>query len=445
MLANGPSVRGKQVTLPIDTSIAIRGLLAQTRLVEAVRDAPASEPETDYLEWKSAADIKQKKWWYEASRHILGFSNRESGLARTWFEGTAYLLFGVEPGALTGTRVCDPADIDKWVKDYTGDDPESPRWSFDYVTVAGHAILIFTVEAPHPGESIRTLRKSWSPPGGSSVSAGEIYIRKRGRTERADPGDISMLVRRVGAGQPQLKLAVVANPDDEAEAVDDSSEAIERWVAPRRQALLSGIRRPAMGPYSFSTEPRSEPSFVEEVETWANSARRGLASEARRELVTEGVGDVRFRVENPTDDNFEQVIVEVTFEDPDVEAYWVGGDVTGPPIGRKPDAWESSMLGAVLYPTVFDNFTPAASRPRPTIRRDKAGRCVVESVPVDIRPNSEKTLPAVAIVVPARLAGAQMTATWRVTAAGLKGDQRGEVVVRVRAEAIPVDRVLKAD
>jgi hypothetical protein len=433
------------MTLPVDTSIAIRGLLAQTRLIEAVRDAPASEPETDYLEWKSAADISEKRWWYEASRHVLGFSNREPSLARTWFEGTAYLLFGVEPGVITGTRACDPADIDKWVKDYTGDDPESPRWSFDYVTVAGRAVLIFTVEAPHAGESIHTLRKAWSPQGGSSVSAGEIYIRKRGRTERADPGDVSMLVRRAGAGQPQLKLVVVANADDVAEAVDDSTEAIERWVAPRRQALLTGIRPPAMGPYSFSTETRTESSFIQEVESWANSARLGLASEARRELVTEGIGGVRFRVENPSDDNFDQVIVEITFEDPYVEAYWVRADVAGPPIWRKPHAWESSMLGSSLYPTNFDNITPLASRPRPTIRRDKAGRCVVESVPVDIRPNSEKTLPAVTLIVPARLAGAELTVTWRVTAAGLKGDQRGEAAVNVRAEAIPIDRILKAD
>jgi hypothetical protein len=433
-----------QVTLPIDISVAIRGLLAQTRLIEAVRDAPASEPETDYLEWKSAADISEKKWWYEASRHVLGFSNREPGLARTWFEGTGYLLFGVEPGALTGTRVCDPADIDKWVTDYTGDDPESPRWSFDYVTVAGHAVLIFTVEAPHPGESIHTLRKTWSTQGGSSASAGEIYVRKRGRTERADPGDISMLVRRAGAGQPHLRLAVIANTDDEAEAVDDSPEAIERWVAPRRRALLSGIRQVETGPYSFSTEVRTEGEFVHEVEAWANSARQGLAAEARRELVGEGIGDVRFRVENPSDDNFEQVIVEVIFEDPYVEAYWVAADVAGSVIEPKPDAWGSSQFVHGIYPTIFDDLT-AASRPRPTIRRDKAGRCVVESVPVDIRPNSEKTLPAVTLIVPARLAGTALAVRWRVTAAGLRGDQRGEAAVKVRAEASPIDRVLKAE
>jgi len=52
------------------------------------------------------------------AKSILGFGNRSPSHATRYAEGCAYLLLGVEPGNLTGTKVHDPADVEQWLPRY---------------------------------------------------------------------------------------------------------------------------------------------------------------------------------------------------------------------------------------------------------------------------------------------------------------------------------------
>src|SRR4051794_22029323 len=89
------------VALALDTTRALRTLPELRALVEAVRDAPRSEPETDALEWKRGLDLASKaEDRFNLARHVLGMGNRTPVVASRTFEGCAYLLVGVEPGAV---------------------------------------------------------------------------------------------------------------------------------------------------------------------------------------------------------------------------------------------------------------------------------------------------------------------------------------------------------
>jgi hypothetical protein len=77
---------------------------------------------------------------FETVRHVLGFGNRTVLAAQSTFEGCAYLLAGVEPGNLVGTKVVDPADLDNQLSDYIA--PGQPRWSPHYVTVHGKSVMV---------------------------------------------------------------------------------------------------------------------------------------------------------------------------------------------------------------------------------------------------------------------------------------------------------------
>ena len=103
------------VPLNLDTSKPPRSLPRLEELVRAVRDSPASTQEQPFVEWKSEGDASEKKWRAELAQQVLGMANRDPDAAGAWFGGCAYVLLGVAPGELKGTRVHDSADIEKWL------------------------------------------------------------------------------------------------------------------------------------------------------------------------------------------------------------------------------------------------------------------------------------------------------------------------------------------
>ena len=72
------------MALSIDISRALRTRWELHRLVEAIRDAPAGEPETDWVEWKTVFDLDNDvAHRFETAKHILGFGNRQTGEPRS--------------------------------------------------------------------------------------------------------------------------------------------------------------------------------------------------------------------------------------------------------------------------------------------------------------------------------------------------------------------------
>lgn len=169
------------MSLNLDTSHAIRGPGARKALIEAILDAPSSEQETEWLEWKSSVALDQKAWQGEIATHVIGFANREPTRARQVVGGHAYLLLGAEPGNLNGVVVFDPADLESWIARYTGRS-EGPRWEPHYTSVDGKDVLVIEIDAPQAGDPIFALRKTFQDPGGNTIPDGTVFIRRHGKT-----------------------------------------------------------------------------------------------------------------------------------------------------------------------------------------------------------------------------------------------------------------------
>jgi hypothetical protein len=104
------------VTLDIDSSTPIRSLARYRELVIAVHEAPASEQETNSVEWKGEADLAEKRWQAQMGRQILGMANRDPEVADNMLGGCGYIVVGVSPGELLGTQVHDTAKIESWIR-----------------------------------------------------------------------------------------------------------------------------------------------------------------------------------------------------------------------------------------------------------------------------------------------------------------------------------------
>jgi hypothetical protein len=105
-------------------------------LIEAIADAPTQESEPEWLEWKSAVELSEKRWAAEIARHIIGFANRLPDKAARTAGGFAYLVLGVEPQNVCGVSAVDNADLEAAVASYTGRD--GPQRSPEYIEVGGH-------------------------------------------------------------------------------------------------------------------------------------------------------------------------------------------------------------------------------------------------------------------------------------------------------------------
>jgi len=150
------------VTLDVDLSRPIRSLAEQVALIKAVASASAAETEKDWIEWKSEVDLAELAWQSTVARHVLGFANRDPDLAASAAHGCSYVLLGVEPGRILGTKAYDPADIDQWVRAFLGTGRDSPVWRPEYIGVDGMTVLLVSIEPPAWGDPIHTLKKqSW--------------------------------------------------------------------------------------------------------------------------------------------------------------------------------------------------------------------------------------------------------------------------------------------
>jgi hypothetical protein len=108
------------MTLKLDSSRAVRTLDEKIALIEAIRDAPASEPELNWVEWKAAWSLTTTAHKFETSKHVLGFGNRSVEDALQWCEGCGYFLAGVEPQNLCGTAPIDPSPLTQALRRYVG-------------------------------------------------------------------------------------------------------------------------------------------------------------------------------------------------------------------------------------------------------------------------------------------------------------------------------------
>jgi hypothetical protein len=164
------------------------------QLVQFVLSEPAVK-ETDWLEWKSRADLGQRLWQARAARFILAAANRPRASAAGPHEGQAFLVLGVEPGQAHGTNTVDPAVVGQGLARYLG--TVGPAHSLEYVAVQGVTVAVVIVPPPSPGTRPYLARGTLSADR-PEIQDGRIYIRRSGISTEASAGEIDeMLAERV--------------------------------------------------------------------------------------------------------------------------------------------------------------------------------------------------------------------------------------------------------
>ncbi len=218
------------MTIEIDTSRSLRTHDQLVALVKAVESA-GIEDESRALEWKSGyAKLGDVESSFAISRAILGLANRPVDVAHAQFEGTGYVLVGVEPGQISGQVVPDSAELLNALRRYTGHG--RPLWDPRTVNVDGVSVLVVTVEPPRPGDRIALLNKSFQTTKGALVAEGTVFVRQPGATERASRADLEMLQDRLLSGT-EFDAAAARAESRNAELRDlvaDMVHAAGQWV-----------------------------------------------------------------------------------------------------------------------------------------------------------------------------------------------------------------------
>jgi Putative DNA-binding domain len=389
--------------------------------------------ETDYLEWKSGYDLSSRPGAAATSKHLIGFANRDSTLASRHAGGHGYLLLGVEPRNLVGIPTWDSADVENWLVRFIGADL---RYDIHYVTLDNKAVLFLTVDPPRQGDPIYCMEHTSTTPGGQTLPEGAIYVRRNGKTELAKPADVRRLTSRASSSEATLQLVMELDAS-ELEVLEPglvSESTLEAFVKQERERLYDALPEDSgfSGPPSFSdiNEPRSRNEYVDQVDWYLGR----LQTKWPRYVVFKYIEEERSKLTpiltNETDENFENVVVELTLPLPYPSVYAQADE----PVDRygsfdPPAPWGDGLSGRIgNLRSVLADRTPV-----PEIQERDKESCVLVFPAIHVRPRTSHRLQMLLVAPHPKLAGQTLTATWRATASNTRGDHHGEIELAIPA------------
>ncbi|WP_369256948.1 hypothetical protein [Geodermatophilus amargosae] len=452
------------MALNIDVHERLRRPADLMKLVEAVL-AGKDEDEADWIEWKSTLELTTLEGAFNIARQILGSANRFPEHAGRFMQGLGYVIVGAAPGSLDGVTPLDLAKLDAALEKYLGN--PGPTWGGTYVDVQGKTVLVVIVEAPRWGDPIYSLAKTFQPASGKGgASAGTIFMRRQARTRPAEPGDIQLLQDRLvrGQGQPQrLDLAVDWPADDAALLpLDLSDEAIEEWIALRREAVVAMEPPPEEetkdGPSrlqsvigkALSRDPRSREQYLEEVEAHLEECRSAVKEAVFSELLNQRVNLVALRVSNTTVRNLPDVELTLRIEaraaafEEERERQWRlpkpprAHGSPSPSFFGFPDAGLGSVPaipGLDLFPTVGLSDDPA------DVEIDNDSSVVITLQLGRLRPHGVKYATPF-VLLTAEDPDSTLTMNWTATSTRVDARQEGELTLQVSTDVLtPLDLI----
>jgi Putative DNA-binding domain len=304
------------VALPIDSSRPIRTRAEQVALVEAVRDAPASEQETNSLEWKGSLDLTSRRDLTKIVKTVVGFANRQPDEAARTFSGCAYLLVGIEPGVLAGVQAVDAAKLESGLTPYIG---PMIQWRPDYVEVDGKTVLVVAVEPPQAGDPLHAVRKSFSDGKGELLRDGDVFVRHQASTDPAKYGDIEALSRRAAISTGEdLDMSLRVLDGEPLARTDLREQTIEEFLYKQEHILLSSLPQGVGGTQSVSAftvvtgDYRSPTDYREEVNEYLFKLQEALLDVLPARSVMHDVGRVQLGIANDKDHSWTNVRVELS-------------------------------------------------------------------------------------------------------------------------------------
>lgn len=310
------------MALDLDTSRQLRSLSELADLVEAIATAPSTESEPDWVEWKSEADLTDRKWQARIAKLIAGFANRNPAVAKLQAGGCGYLVIGVEPGTVAGITPVDNAILHDGVSRYIG---TAPRWSPRYVAHTGQQVLVITIEPPEFGDRITSILREYTDQTGTSeCRAGDVPVRRSGKTVHASQADYDMLTERFAASQAQASSGLTVEAIETVVAIPVAwgTNETEMWLRQQRTTLLTPLQRrmdDSLDPLVSRallgvSDGRRPEQYVEEVESYLADAAALLPDMARAVALKNRTPGMRLAVVNQTEHNFAAVEVEVSLD-----------------------------------------------------------------------------------------------------------------------------------
>lgn len=434
-----------RVVLSIESIRRITGVSAYSGLVDAIERA-THEDEDEFIEWKSNLDLSVPHGAFHLARAILGFANRDPQIAFRRFDGCAYVVVGVEPGAHPGVTRIDPAQLTAKVDRYVGG-VNGPAWEPRYVDHSGVSVLVVTVEAPRAGDPGWPLRKAFN-----NAAEGTLFVRRKGSTNPASSDEVAMLFQRVAVAPPMpFQLVCRLLPDkplrtlDVATYLDHVRATIEQdanamrvaateTLAERERQRQTNAGRALVDPellaklmpsiqglgLSQSTPDRRtiadyELEVDQYVEDWSAWAESTWPADAWTLL-----DDVHIEVLNPTDTYLTGVRVELRFDDDRIICLDEKPDSSDPP--AKPRGFgepivtrsEFDRLANIAMLSPVDRmYVPLA--PSDTWIQDDG--TVVFAVG-NLHPRGDAVSDPIRIIVPSEIASTIISARGSATAEG---------------------------
>jgi len=476
----------RSMPIELDTRAAIRHP-DLGRVIQAVVDADAHD-EADWIEWKSDLDLSTKKGCFSIARTILGMANRMPVAASLVFEGLGYIVVGAEPGNLLGVVSVDPADLDQILEPWLGG-VEGPRYMPTYVLIEGKKVLIVVVEAPKNGDPIYTLRKEFE--GGRD---GDVFVRKSGRTERANSADLKALMERaaaVSAATPDLEVSLVGDVPLSWFDLTTIDSIVAAWVGNRRRAMESAARAeerrrhpettPAPKHQNFDTTASIMADYARQQEQFARMIRdatrtasiAGLADEPDKRTLDEYLAEVgtwgeratdagpavlidrylrarhglvAVRVHNPSGRYLPKVMVEVHFEcdrvsSPEREYPAERLPAEPRPYGEPtPSALAQSLSSSPrIYPSVIPSL---GHTPMPQRSWTEKGSVKIVFNVGDLRQEGTDTSDKHFLFLPERPPDGTLHGTWKATVPEVHGVIRGALEVPVCEDPVELQELL---
>lgn len=444
--AAGPAAIIDAVPLPIDLHRSARSRAEQVAFVEAVRDAPAAESETNYLEWKGALNLSEKAARAKIAAAVLGFSNRMPDVAARALGGCAYMLVGVEPGALAGVTPVDAAKLEAGLAAYVG---ANVQWRPDYVEVDGKTVLVVTVEPPRWGEPAHPVRKTFTDGGNTLLKDGDILVRHHASTDPAKAADIDALNRRAARrSDDELAVDVALLDDTPLRRVDLRPASLDAWVRERSEIMLMSLNRASpmrmLGAAAMMHgEYRSEDKYREEVEKYANELRDTLPDVLLAQSVLHDTGLLQLVIRNATERTFSGVRVELAVPAGINVVTWkrdVKGQTTLP---QAPQAFGSGKLSLRGFDAGLGSLLgPPVVRPLwlPSTEPDGEGTRVVFT-DEEVRAEGEAQLPDIWLLL-GQDAPEEITMGWEATAKQATKRLYGTLTVPVAPHFMGVQELL---
>ena len=447
------------MALALDTSRQLRSLSELSDLIEAIATAPSTESEPDWLEWKSQADLADRRWHARIAKFIAGFANRDPAVAKLQAGGCGYLVIGVEPGNVVGVSPVDNAVLLSGVSRFVRN---TVRWSPQNIPHDGKHILVITVEPPESGDGITAILAEYTDrQGATECRKGDVFVRRSGKTERATQDDYDKLVERFAASETQASSGITVEAAEAVTAVAVACTPHEQstWRELEERALLGPLEEPAPRQASgtlaalvqttdfFQTpEKRTARDYRDQVASYLNEAVPLLPDLSRAEAIADIPASMRLVLVNETEHNFAEVRVEVVISG-SVWAYRSEEDAR-PRMPTPPRLWGPVGLLDTLQTNTGVLYSPVVpgamgGRYGPYIDNSRSARIVFDEV--HLRPGTSIDLDPIYLVADVSLAGTTLLAEWEATSTSVSGIARGEIPITVSTEVVsPLSDLLES-